>query len=224
MDIKSFEESYSIIEKIVEKWRYKWTLKAVASISFEDVKQIILIHISQKWETYDQNKKLEPWVARVTRNQFINVLRNNYLSTASPCSNCEMNLGGDECKLFKIKGPKCDFYRVWLSKNKFRHECRLPLPLENHSQEVNNLPDRYMDVEKSAKSLHILIKEKLTGREWEIYKKLYVEQKSEEQTAKELNLKTSENGRDSGYGRFSQVRKKAVMIAKQILAGDGLET
>lgn len=221
--IRSFEELYDVIQSVVERWRSKWTLKAVASISFDDIKQIILVHVDKKWEQYDQTKPVEPWVAKIARNQFINELRNNYLSTASPCSDCPMNLGGDECKLFKKKGPQCEYYKVWLGKNKFRHDCRLPLPLENHSQEVNNLPDRYIDVERSALLLHKKMEPFFTDKEWKIYEKLFVEQKSEQEAALELGFKTNEKGRICGYARFAQVKKKAIRIAKRILNDEGLE-
>ena len=42
----TFEDAYPVIKSEIEKKKHKWTLTSLAWISYEDVSQIILLHIS----------------------------------------------------------------------------------------------------------------------------------------------------------------------------------
>src|SRR6478735_4891919 len=96
-----FEDKYLIIEKEIEKRRHKWTLKAVAWLCFDDVKQLILIHIWKQFGKWDQDKEFLPWVNRVISNQIINLLRNLYMNMARPCISCCANEGEDRCRIYE---------------------------------------------------------------------------------------------------------------------------
>ena len=61
-------------------------------IAFEDVEQIIRVHIYQKWSQWDQKRDLKPWINKIITNQFKNILRNYYLNFAKPCSSCPLTV------------------------------------------------------------------------------------------------------------------------------------
>lgn len=219
----SFEDNYKEIESIVEKKRYDWQLKADPSTDFDDVKFIILEHIFKKWHLYNQELSLGAWAATIVKNQFSNILRDKYLSTSSPCSRCPCNMGGNQCSLYGVQGIDCSLYKHWYNTKRYSHDVRLPVSIENHVNEVSSKPDIVFDLEAAIKSLHVRIRKNLTNSEWEIYRRLYIENKDEEETAKELGFKTSEKGRKMGYKRIRQVKTIILQKAKKILIDEGVE-
>jgi len=219
----TFEDNYKEIERIVEKKRYEWTLKADLMLDFDDVKNIIIAHIWKKWHLYDQSQPLGGWTATIVKNQFSNILRDRYLSTSSPCSRCPCNMGGNTCSLYGVQSIECSLYKTWYNTKRYSHDVRLPVPIENHLNDVHKMPDTIFDLETSIKSLHFRIQKVLTNSEWEIYRRLYIENKDEEETAKELGFKTSEKGRKMGYKRIRQVKTIILQKAKKILRDEGVE-
>ena len=109
----SFEDCYVEIEAQLEKNRIRWTYKADLMMDFDDVKMKFLAHIFKKWHQYDQSRPLGAWVATVFKNQFSNLLRDLYLSTSSPCSQCPCNLGNGACSLFGVQSNECGLYEKW---------------------------------------------------------------------------------------------------------------
>jgi len=97
------------------------------------------------------------------------------------------------------------------------YDCQFQL------KDVHKMPDTIFDLETSIKSLHFRIQKVLTNSEWEIYRRLYIENKDEEETAKELGFKTSEKGRKMGYKRIRQVKTIILQKAKKILRDEGVE-
>lgn len=232
---RTFEECYSEIEVIVEKKRYDWTMKADLMMDFDDVKNIILAHIWKKWGLYDQKRPLGGWVATIVKHQFSNILRDIYSSTSSPCTRCPCNMGdtgatnaaGERiggCSLYGVQGPDCALYKVWYKTKRHSHDVRLPVPMEKHLHEIHTKPHVSFDLENSITGLHKQMKKVLTKSEWEIYHRLYVENKDEEQTAKELGFKTSESGRKMGYKRIRQVKTVIFAKAKKIMLEEGVES
>ena len=71
----SFEESISIIDNEISKRRNKWNLSSLTWIDFDDVSQIIRIHIYKKWHLYNPKQPLAPWVNRIISNQIKNSFR-----------------------------------------------------------------------------------------------------------------------------------------------------
>ena len=82
---QSFENSIAIVDEEIRKRKSKWTLAALAWIDFEDVEQILRIHIYKKWSLYDAQKPLAPWLNIIISNQIKNIIRNNYGNYARPC-------------------------------------------------------------------------------------------------------------------------------------------
>ena len=82
---KSFEEMYETIDCVIKKRKNKWKLKAIAWFDFEDIEQLIKLHVYKKWDLWDQKRPIEPWINKITTNQIRNIIRNNYTSFARPC-------------------------------------------------------------------------------------------------------------------------------------------
>jgi hypothetical protein len=219
----TFEESYKDIAVIVEKLRTRWRYTASSMEDFEDIKSKIITHIWQKWSLYDQTKPLGGWVATVAQHQLRNILRDLYLSTSSPCARCPANLGGNLCSLFGEQGVECDIYKKWYNKKRHIHEAKMPYSLEECSVEVESKVDTSFNWHETVKGLHLKIQPYMTKKEWEIYRRIYLEEMSEEACAAQLGFKTTEVGRKIGYKRIRQVQTLAVKIAKKIISEIGME-
>ena len=103
----SFEDSISIIDNEISKRRNKWNLSSLTWIDFDDVSQIIRIHIYKKWHLYNPKKPLAPWVNRIISNQIKNLIRNNYLNFIKPCAQCPEAEPDEGCKKFGKQCSNC---------------------------------------------------------------------------------------------------------------------
>ena len=68
-----FEDSIGIIDEEILKRKAKWNLKILNWMDYEDVSQILRIHIFKKWHLYEPSKSLQPWLNRIISNQVLNV-------------------------------------------------------------------------------------------------------------------------------------------------------
>ena len=222
---RSFEECLPELERIVERKRSDWAFKASVMKDFDDVKSEILTHIWKKWHLYDQDRPLGGWAATILKNKWVNILRDIYGSTASPCLRCPANLGNGRCSAFgDIESLDCNLFKKWYGGKRHSHNVRLPVSIEDKMNEVAEYPESIVDLERAIGNMHIRMKQKLTASEWEIYYRLYVEHKEEEQTALELGFKTTEHGRQMGNKRVRHVKNLVEKKAQEILAEYGLET
>jgi|ERR1017187_5333680 DNA-directed RNA polymerase specialized sigma24 family protein len=204
----SFEECFDVIDTEIKKRRSKWTLTAISWMDFDDVSQIIKMHIHKKWKQYDSSKPLCPWLNVIITNQIKNLRRNVYDNNSRPCLKCAAAESDNLCSIYGKQCSSCPLYAKWEKTKKHAHDIRLPVSIENHSQEVFDLPTSYeIDLEKAAKNLHVAMKKILKPFELKVYELLYIKCLSEEETAKKMGWITSEKGRKPGYGRVMQVRK-----------------
>lgn len=223
MPLRTFEQCYNEIVVIVEKQRPQWTFKATMMRDFDDVKMEIITHVWKKWHLYDQVRPLGGWVATIVKHQFSNILRDTYLSTSSPCSRCSCNMGDKLCSIYGEQGVECPLFKKWYHTKRHSHEARLPVSIEDKLNQVASMPDQTTNLERAIEGLHDKMKEALTRSEWEIYRRLYVEHKSEEDTAQELGFKTTERGRKMGYKRIRQVKTLVLKKARSLITEHGLE-
>jgi hypothetical protein len=215
-----FEEKLPIIEIEIRKRRNKWQLNVLKWMSFEDVEQIIKLHIFKKWNMWDQKKALEPWLSRVIANQIRNLIRNNYTNYVKPCMSCPYNLGDDFCAL-NISGAQdssCEKYAVWSKSKRYGYNIKLPLELENHSREVEEMPLHQLDFSQSISLLNQEMKKVLSENYFRAYQMLFFEKMSDEDVAKFLGYRSSEKNRKIGYKQIKNLKKlfrdKAVEILK----------
>ena len=218
----SFEERYDSIVREIEKRRRGWTL---VSVDFDDVKQIILIHVAKQLRLYDPRKgQFTHWLNGLISNQIRNELRNNYTKHARPCiQGCPFNTGGETCSQTTSgkQCGECKVYATWEKRKLAHHNVRQTLPLENHVQEVHNLKGDFVDIAASKKVIDRVIMGKLNKHERRLYRLLYINGKSEEEVGKMLKYRKT-GKMHSGYLIFLRLRHKVVAMARDAIANEGL--
>lgn len=214
----SFEDKYDLISTEISKRRGRWQLRAIPSMDFDDVTQIVLIHISKKWYQWNQSLPLEPWLNKVITRRITNILRDVYTNCVRPCLGCAKNEGGDLCASTPSgrQCGECPFYKEWEMKKKSAYDTRLPVSIENHQQEIFSLPEESIDVEHLAADLHKRIQPLLSPIELRVYDSLFVKFQSEEEAAKLMGYRTSERNRKAGYRRIKQIRRKIMEKVKKV--------
>lgn len=218
---RTFEECYLEIESIVERKRYDWTFKASLMEDFDDVKSEILTHIWKKWEMFDQTRSLGGWVSIIVKNQFANKLRNVYQSISSPCLKCACNIGGGSCSLYGEQGEDCSLFKKWYHKQRYAHDVKQPLPIENHSTEVRNRVDESYNLSNSINELHKKMKDKLTTSEFAVYDILYIQNLSESEAIKILGFKEDSGGKGR-CKRIRQIKTTIIKKTKNLLQQNGM--
>lgn len=214
---RTFEECYEEIENEIRKRRAKWNLSAVSWMDFDDCAQIIRVHIFKKWHLYDQTQPLGPWTQRLISNQLKNILRNIYSNFSRPCLKCAAAEGNDLCSIYITQCDKCPLYANWLKGKKYAHDCKLPVTIENHSQEVSEKFNDDIDFTKSIRNLNQEMQKHLKPAEWQLYNLLYVHNRSEEEAAKVMGFVTSEKNKTPGYRQLRNLKKGILLTAKTLI-------
>lgn len=212
-----FEDCIEKINIEIAKRRSKWNLTALAWLDFEDVAQILRIHIYKKWCLYNPAKPLSPWINRIISNQIKNLIRNNYGNFSRPCLKCAAAEGGDFCSIYSKQCSACPLYAHWEKTKKKAYDTKLPLALENHAQEVFNLMTDGSDIEGAIIRFHKKMEENLKPNEWKVYQASYIENKSLEEIAKIMSYKTTEKNRMPGYKQIKNIQKSILLKAKKII-------
>jgi RNA polymerase sigma factor (sigma-70 family) len=212
-----FEDCIEKINTEINKRRSKWNLTALAWMDFEDVGQILRIHIYKKWNLYNPAKPLSPWINRIISNQIKNLIRNNYGSFSRPCLKCAAAEGGDFCSIYTKQCSSCPLYAHWEKTKKKAFNTKLPLALENHTQEVFNLVTDSSDVEGAVERFHEKIKKFLKPNEWKVYEASYIQNKTLEEIAGIMGYKTTEKNRMPGYKQIKNIQKAILIKAKRIM-------
>ena len=224
---KKFEDMYEIIDQVIKKRRNKWKLKAITWFDFEDIEQVIKLHIYKKWHLWDQSRAIEPWVNRIVTNQIRNIIRNNYTSFARPCLSCPFNQNkeGDSgiemsCG-FTTSGKQCNecpLYAKWEKVKKAAYDVKMTVSLENHKNYFMNCESSISYDYKNAESkLHGLMKNNLGDKHFFIYKMFFIDNLSDDQVAQVLKFKTSEKGRKAGYKQIKNLKKMLYVKAQLLL-------
>ncbi len=213
----SFEDCIAKINTEIAKRRGKWNLTALAWMDFEDVSQILRIHIYRKWDLYDPIKPLSPWINRLIYNQIKNLIRNNYGSFTRPCLKCAAAEGLEFCSIYTKQCNACPLYAHWEKTKKKAYDTKLPVALENHSQEVFSLAADSPDIEGAIIRFHKKMNEILKPNEWKVYKASYMENMEESEVAKLMGYRTSEANRAPGYKQIKNIMKAIIIKAKKLM-------
>ena len=218
-----FEDQIEVINQEIRKRRHKWFLDSMPWIAFEDVEQIIRLHIYQKWDKWDQKRELKPWINKIITNQFKNILRNYYLNFAKPCSNCpfDSTIGGENLCSFTKSGSQdstCPLYKKWEKSKKGAHDVKIPLRLDAKEYESTEFSANTFNVDHAILAVQKHLKEDLSEKHYKIYQMLFIENLDEDIVAKELGYTTNESGRKAGYKQIKNMRKffkeKVIKIIK----------
>ena len=214
----TYEDFSDIIDEAIKRQKHRWRLNAVRWFDFEDVSQIIKLHISKKWHMWDQERPLEPWIGRIISNQIRNLVRNHYGNYIKPCANCEFALG-EGCSLTPTKkqDTTCTLYSKWAKSKKSGLELKTPLSTEDFPKEVQGRPYEDFDFNDSLKKLNFYMEIKLSDNHYVAYCMLYFEDKTEEDVARFMGYKTSPQKNKLGYRQVKNLKKKFLEIALEIL-------
>jgi DNA-directed RNA polymerase specialized sigma24 family protein len=219
-DKQTFEDNSDLISACIKKQKNKWQLNAINWFDFEDIEQIIKLHIYKKWDMWDQSRPLEPWVGRIISNQIRNLVRNHYGNYVSPCSKCQFNMGENGCAITGsgIQDSQCKLYDKWSSQKKAGLDLRITVSTENHINEISSRPDTSFCYETSVANLNEHMKNQLSVIHYKAYLMLFFENRSEEDVAEFMGYKTNEKKRKAGYRQVKNLRslfqKKAEDIIK----------
>lgn len=218
----TFEELLPDIESQIDTRRGSWRL---ASVPWDDVKQQILAKVFFKFHTFDPEKgKFSHWLSRVITRAMINILRDNHTKFSRPCvTGCVFNTGNDTCSKTKsgIQCSECIIYKRWEERKLNHYRVQQTLPLDNHTQEVHAIQSDFIDIEASKVVIDEKMKEKLDTYEYNIYKLIYIEGKTEKEVGKLLGYKKT-GKMFSGYQQLLKIRKLIILKAKEIIEEQGL--
>lgn len=198
------------IDNLLEIKKRKWQLKAVSWIDYDDVAQIIRLHIFKKLEQYNEDLEFGPWCNKIIFNQFRNILRNTYSSYSPPCKTCPM-AEGDNCRFTpsKTKCSECPFYAKWEKRKKQAYNVKLPVSLDSGANEQINLNcSTNIDVEAFLSILKIKLRDKLTKNEYAVFCELYTN----------IQNKNNKNLLEKiGYRQLQNYKHKILKCSKQII-------
>ena len=220
---KKFEDCIDVIDQEISKRRNKWTLTSIAWMDFDDISQILKIHIYKKWHLYDPSKPLAPWLNRIISNQLKNLIRNNYSNYCKPCLKCAAAEPDSACSIYGSQDDRCPLYKSWVQKKKSAYDVKMALPLEKHKEQINEVEVSPADIELGISKLNKKLKEVLKPNEWIVYEGFYVLNKSEKEIAEQLNFKTTEKNRTPGYKQIKNIQKAILIKAKKILSKNDLD-
>ncbi len=219
----SFEDCIDIINSEIEKRRSKWTLSAITWMDFDDVAQIIRIHIYKKWNLYDASRPLEPWISRIIEHQIKNLRRNVYDSDSRPCLRCAASEGGDLCQIYTKQCSDCPLYAKWEQTKKYAQDVKLPVSIENHAQQVFDIPDNGIDIQSIIPRLHEKMRHILKPLEWKIYQMLFIDGLTEEQVGRQMGYTPTQKSKKIEYLTLTKIQKSIIIKVKKLLNNDELD-
>jgi hypothetical protein len=228
---KKFEDCIITIESAIRKQRSRWRLDCITWFDFQDVEQVIKLHIYNKWHMWDQKRPLEPWINIIVSNQIKNLVRNHYGNYMKPCATCEFNMGDDACSytFSKIQDRGCGKFAKWEKTKKSAFSLKVAVSADEHMYEIGSHENETdLCFNGSIDRLNEKMKEELIDIHYKAYMMLYFDEDStEEDVARLMGYKTNEKKRKAGYRQVKNLKKifsdKAAKIMKEhdiIVRGD----
>jgi hypothetical protein len=212
-----FEDYLPIIDAEIAKRRHKWNLTSITWMDYDDVAQIIRIHIYRKWNQYQPTRPLAPWLNSIITNQIRNLIRNHYSNYARPCLKCGAATDNNGCSIYGTQCDNCPLYAYWQKRKQPATQIKIPVSIENHPHEVKSIFDDSSDVSRHVEAVHSKMKEILKPLEWQVYEGLFITGKDEGEVARELGYTSNEKGRDPGYKQIKNIRKAIIVKVKKCL-------
>lgn len=216
----SFEDKIDIINNELAKRRGKWQLSSLSYMDFDDVCQIIKLHIYIKWKQWDQERPLVNWLNRLITNRLINLSRDNYGSLAPPCKDCPFSLWGEHCEYTPsgLKSPECKLYAHWEKSKKSGYNLKLASSIDSDEyiekesgsvsfSDSKNVEDHIPDFHKSMAII-------LNETQLKVYNAFFVENHPDEKLA-EMFGKDILNNKSKLYKRIGGIKREIVNIAKK---------
>lgn len=223
-----YEDFADTIDEELKKRRRNWFLTSVNWVDFDDVCQIIRAHISKKWDQWDQSRPIKPWLNKIIANQMKNILRNHYSNYARPCLNCPFNSDVEYhlCSFTEsgYQDSSCPLYAKWESSKKHAYNVKITLSLDSHIHELDKDSESFLgtDITEASRKLFKEMENILTKRQFLAFKMLFIENKTDEEVAKEMGFKSTESGRKAGYKQIKNLKKLLKDKAANILKNKGI--
>jgi len=214
---KEFEDNLHIINLQLYKRRDQWKLTSLAWMDYDDVSQIIRIHIYNKWPQYDPSKPLAPWVNKIISHQIKNLVRNNFSNYAKPCLKCSASQSENGCEIYQTQCDRCPIYAAWCLRKRDAYNIKVPVSLEFHAHETGESAPSNENLPELVDALHLKMEKELTDVQWQVYKALYIKGQDELELAKEMGYKTSEKNRSPGYKQIKNIQKAILIKAKRCI-------
>lgn len=228
--MESFEDNLVLIDQEIYKRKNKVHLY-LNDCDFDDLSQVIRLHIYKKWHMRDSSKPLTNWVNRIISNQITNYIRNNYGCLAPPCVKCPMNQGGNLCSytVSKVQCSECPLFKSWEKKKKIGYNLKFATSLNEVFEDADeDLSDKLspeyeaIDWDRVLKRLSFKMKERLPLELYLVYKFLYVNGGTELDLANKLGFKTSEKNRNPGYKQIYNLKQKIIEEARFIISNEDI--
>lgn len=212
-----FEDKIDSINLLIQKNRGRWHLSDIGGFGFEDVAQIIRIHISNKWEQWDQTRPFEPWCNKIIIHKIKNSVRDRYSRDAPPCTSCQFDRGGDLCG-YTESGTKCSecvLFKKWSKKKRCKFLIKNAVSIDQDVfRETQDFSDPISSIrlESSVYKFHEFIKQFLNARMENFYNLIYIENLSDDDVIARLKEK---NGKGITKRQLITIRKNLQDIAKR---------
>lgn len=228
----SFEERYDEIVYWIEKRRRNFD---IATLEWDDVRQMVLIKIQQQYALYNPKiSDFSHWANRVITNALRNIWRDNLSNFSRPCvtgkGGCIYNMGGDQCSQTPsgIQCSECKAFRDWEAKKKDMYAVKMTLSIDSpkHAAEAHNMQSDFMDIEGKKKIIDQKMKEKLSRSDWKMYKLLLIKGLDEREVSKQMGFKGGRGQKKKslypGYQIILAAKKKFLIMVKQIIQEESL--
>jgi DNA-directed RNA polymerase specialized sigma24 family protein len=222
MDRPPFESYLDLINQEIAKRRSQWKLTSIAWMDFNDVEQKLRLHIFKKWEKWNPEMPLLPWLNTVITNQIINLVRNNYSNYARPCLNCPHNAGGNNCKLYGTQNNVCADYAKWEKTKKHAYDVKLPVSVnderifgEGNEFDARASESSCFDFELFVPKVHDAMLKSLSPIQQKVYAYLFIDGLPETEVITMLGYKNGST--KTGYKFVKKIRAQIVVKAKKIV-------
>ena len=218
-----FEDCLPQIDVEIAKRRHKWNLTSISWMDYDDVSQILRIHIHKKWNQYDAGKPLAPWLNSIITNQMRNLIRNHYSNFARPCLKCASARDQTGCDIYGTQCSACPLYARWQKRKQPANNIKIPVSIENHTNEVRNIFDDSFDMERHVEVVHAKMREVLKPLEWQVYEGLFIKNMDESALASSMGYISNERGRDPGYKQIRNIRKIIITKVKACISSGEID-
>jgi len=219
----TFEENTDLIDTEIAKRRNLWNLSSIQWMDFDDVSQIIRVHIFEKWHLYNPKQPLGPWLNKVISHQIKNIIRNVYGNYVRPCLRCCAAAPENLCKIYGTQCSECPLYSAWEKNKKQAYEVKMPLSMEHFTNNQDIGYHDKQDIDVVAQTIHEHMQKTLKPTEWTVYRLLFIEGMTEEDVALKMGYRTTEVGRRAGYKQIRNIRKAIMTKVKKALQNDEID-
>lgn len=176
----SFEDKIKEVNSAIESQRSRWRMSAIQDMDYDDVAQIIRLHIVKKWHLWDQSKPIKPWLFKIIKHQIQNIAKRKLGKLLKPCDNidgngnkCLHNIERNGCSWTKSgkKCAECPFYNKWIKKKEDQHNIKLAQSIDHRyfDEKMSIRDNADIDIELNVKSFHQEMKAILTEKQWFYY-------------------------------------------------------